>query len=72
MNSYVYNCIPFIIIIFIFAFINSSNITDKEPFTPKIREFYRPHIRNARNMYTSYYNVTLSNLSNIFRKFGIM
>jgi hypothetical protein len=72
MNCYGIIIILFVIIIFIFAFISSSNITDKESFTPKIREFYRPHIRNARSTYTSYYNVTVSHVSNIFRKFGIM
>ena len=70
MKYFIYNCVPLIIIVIIFAYINSLNIT--ESFTPKIREFYRPYMRNTRVLYSSYYDNTVSNMSNLFRKFGIM
>jgi hypothetical protein len=43
-----------------------------EHFTPKIREMYRPIVRNTRILSEGFYNKTSSNISNLFRKFGIM
>jgi hypothetical protein len=63
-------CFFLFLIICIFAFINSSPQVEK--FTPKIREFYRPIIRNTRIAGEGFYNKTSSNMSNLFRKFGIM
>lgn len=57
-------------IILFFAYINSSNSI--ESFTPKIREFYRPIFRNTRLIGEDVYNKTNSNISNLFRKFGIL
>ena len=37
-----------------------------------MREFYRPYVRKARNIGEGFYNITTSNMSNLFRKFGIM
>ena len=66
------------IIIFIFAFINSTTTTTTTPttpienFTPKIRAFYRPIIRNARISSEGIYTKSSSNINNLFRKAGIV
>jgi hypothetical protein len=57
-------------IICIFAFINSPPMIEK--FTPKIRSFYRPIIRNTRIASEGFYNKISSNIHNLFRKIGIM
>lgn len=69
MKYFLYNC-SFLLIIIIFAYINSLH--NIENFTPKIREFYRPIVRRARVIGEGFYNKTSSNISNLFRKFGIM
>jgi hypothetical protein len=69
MKYFLYYCL-FVVIILIFSYINSLH--NVEQFTPKIREFYRPIIRNTRLIGEGFYNKTSSNISNLFRKFGIM
>ncbi len=69
MKHLIYNYLLFLIII-IFAYINS--LQPVESFTPKIKEMYRPYVRNARIIGEGFYNKTNSNISNLFRKFGIM
>jgi hypothetical protein len=69
MKHLIYNCFLFLIVI-TFAYINSLH--NVESFTPKIREMYRPYVRNARVIGEGFYNKTNSNISNLFRKFGIM
>lgn len=69
MKNLIYNCF-LILIIFTFAYINSLH--DVEKFTTKINETYRPYIRNARIISEGFYNKSSLNISNIFRKFGIM
>lgn len=69
MKNLIYNCFLFSIIV-IFAYINSIHTV--ESFTPKIKEMYRPYVRNARIIGEGFYNKTNSNISNLFRKFGIM
>jgi hypothetical protein len=69
MNHLIYNCLLLLIII-IFAYVNSLHPV--EQFTPAIREMYRPVIRNTRIVGEGFYNKTTSNISNLFRKFGIM
>ena len=69
MKHLIYNCFLFLIVI-IFAYINSLHSV--ESFTPKIKEMYRPYVRNARIIGEGFYNKTNSNISNLFRKFGIM
>jgi hypothetical protein len=69
MKNLIYNCVLFLIIV-IFAYINSVHTV--EGFTPKIREMYRPYVRNARISGQEFYNKSNSNISNLFRKFGIM
>jgi len=43
-----------------------------ESFTPKVREMYRPLVRNARLGAEGLYNKHSSNMSNLFRRFGLM
>lgn len=67
--------IPTLIIIFVLYYIynhyyNYYNST--ENFTPAIRELYRPYVRNARIMSEGFYGTQSSNMSNLFRKFGIL
>ena len=69
MKYFMYNCI-FIIIILFFAYINTKQ--EQEAFTPKIRELYRPYVRNARIISEGLYQKHSGNISNLFRKFGIM
>ena len=69
MKNLIYNCFLFLIIV-IFAYINSLHTV--ESFTPKLKEMYRPYVRNARVIGEGFYNKSTSNISNLFRKFGIM
>jgi len=69
MKHLIYNCFLFLFIV-IFAYINSLHTL--ESFTPKIKEMYRPYVRNARITGEGFYNRSNSNISNLFRKFGIM
>jgi hypothetical protein len=67
--------IPVLIIIFVLYYIynhyyNYYNST--ENFTPAIRELYRPYVRDARIMSEGFYTTQSSNMSNLFRKFGIL
>ena len=78
MKYLIYNCI-FILIVIIFAYVNTTydqkivvDKTQKEAFTPKMREFYRPYVRNARIISEGFYDTHSSNMTNLFRKFGIM
>ena len=69
MKNLIYNYFLFLIIV-IFAYINSLHTV--ESFTPKIKELYRPYVRNARIIGEGFYDRSNSNISNLFRKFGIM
>lgn len=72
MKYWIYNSI-LIIIIIAFAYNNSlNNNTFLENFTPKIREMYRPFVRNARLGAEDFYNKHSSNISNLFRRGGLL
>jgi len=66
----------FLCIILFFAYINTKQEEEKEKekeaFTPKIRGFYRPYVRNARIISEGLYEKHSGNISNLFRKIGIM
>ena len=68
--KYLFHYLLFIVIILIFAYINSCH--KEEAFTPKIREFYNPYIRRARIFSENTYNKHKDNIQVLFRKFGIM
>ena len=69
MKQLLYICLMLAIIIS-FAYFNT--LQHVEQFTPKIREFYRPIMRNTRILGEGFYDKTSSNISNLFRKFGIL
>lgn len=79
MKYLLYNCF-FLLVVLVFAYVNTmlTHISYQpqtdvaEPFTPRIRELYRPYTRNARLLSEGLYNKHTSTLSNLFRKFGIM
>jgi len=60
----------FSLIVLFFAYLNSLHTV--ESFTPKIKEFYRPYVRKARIFSESFYTKQKNNISNLFRKFGII
>lgn len=62
----------FILVFVIFIFAYNNSLHNVEGFTPKIREMYRPYVRHARLFGEGLYNTSSSNISNLFRKFGIM
>ena len=49
-----------------------NSLQDKEPFTPAINSIYRPIIRSTRMLSEGFYNKSTSNISNLFRRFGIL
>lgn len=61
--------IAFIIICTI-LFLNTIQVV--EPFTPSIRQIYRPYARKARMIGEGFYVHHKMNITNLFRKFGIM
>jgi hypothetical protein len=77
MKHFIYNCI-FIIIVIFFAYINTLYDQEEkqkiklEGFTPIFRQMYRPYVRNARIISEGFYEKNKSDISNLFRKFGIM
>ncbi len=63
----------FILTIIIIIMSISEHIEHKEGFVPKqVKEMYRPIVRNVRMNYEGFYNKSSSNISNLFRKFGIL
>ena len=69
MKYIMYNCF-FLLIVLIFAYVNS--MSTKETFTPQIKQFYRPYVRNGRIITENFYNHHKNNISNLFRKIGLM
>jgi hypothetical protein len=69
MKHLLYNCFLFLLVI-LFAYINSLHSVDG--FTPGVRAFYRPFVRRTRMVGEGFYDKTSTNISNLFRKFGIM
>lgn len=71
-NIYNYILLLFLIIVLflILYFIITNNV--EEGFTPKIREFYRPFIRNARIYSSNFHNKYKTSVTNFFRKTGLI
>jgi hypothetical protein len=63
-------CLFLFLIIILFAYSNSLH--NVEQFTPNFRELYRPIVRKTRIVGEGFYNKTSANISNLFRKFGLM
>uniref|UniRef100_A0A6C0EQU9 Uncharacterized protein n=1 Tax=viral metagenome TaxID=1070528 RepID=A0A6C0EQU9_9ZZZZ len=71
--EYLYYYIFLIIVIISISYIGTINHTSqKETFTPFIREKYRPYVRNARIYTEGFYNKHKNNVTNLFKRFGIM
>lgn len=76
MKNKLYYLIILSILIFV-TLIFIKNLTEQinnnyEPFTPKIREMYRPFIRNTRITYQNMYDNSYKNIINWFRKYKIL
>ena len=69
--------IPTVIVLFIIYYIYTRyyNIeckcNKKENFTPRIREMYRPYLRDARVISEGFYGDSKNNVNHLFRKFGL-
>jgi hypothetical protein len=50
---------------------NYNNNIKKENFTPKMREMYRPYLRDARIVSEGFYGDSENNINRLFRKFGL-
>jgi hypothetical protein len=69
--------IPTIIVLFVIYYIYTRyyNIeckcNKKENFTPRIREMYRPYLREARFASDDFYGNNKNNINHLFKKFGL-
>jgi hypothetical protein len=70
MKYFIYNCFFICIILLLLIYFNTSPNT--EEFTPYIRQIYRPYVRHARIFGEGFYVEQKMNITNLFRKFGIM
>ena len=71
MNKLMYN-FAFLLLMIILGCIFSNN-SYEEAFVPKIvKQTYRPAERNIRRNFEGFYDKSSTNISNIFRKFGIL
>ena len=72
MNKFMYNLI-FLLLIIILGCGLTNNNNYEEGFVPKIiKETYRPIERNIRRNFEGFYDKSSTNISNLFRKFGIL
>ena len=67
--KYIYIYIFLITVILLFSYYNS--LSSREKFTPHIRRFYRPHLRNTRIYAVENYNNLKQYVTTFFRKIGI-
>ena len=68
-----FNEILFYILTFILILMAISENINRESFVPrKIKEIYHPIARNIRINYEGFYNKSSNNISNFFRKIGII
>jgi hypothetical protein len=69
--------IPTLIILFIIYYFytyyynDNKNKNVTEEFTPKIREMYRPYLRDVRIVSEGFYGDGENNINRLFRKFGL-
>lgn len=72
MNKFMYNSMILILIIIILVCAFSKK-SYEEAFIPKIvKESYRPIERNIRRNFEGFYDRSSTDISNLFRKFGIL
>jgi high-affinity Fe2+/Pb2+ permease len=72
MNKLIYNLlVTLLVLIILYSAFKKTSYT--ESFIPKIiKESYRPIERNIRKTYEGFYGKTSTDISNLFRKFGII
>ena len=69
-NKYILCIVSIILLVWIIYFLNHAKI--EEPFTPRIRAFYRPHVRNITQYYDYIQNeYGLPVIMNKLRKWNI-
>ena len=68
--SIISTLIIFFIIYYIYS-LNNNNNSKKENFTPKVREMYRPYVRNARIVSEGFYGRHKNNVNSVFKKLGL-
>ena len=72
MNKFMYNSILFMLLLIVFGCAFSKK-SYEEGFVPKIiKETYRPLERNIKRNFEGFYDKSSTNISNLFRKFGIL
>ena len=72
MKRFIYNCCLIGFILFIIVLIYFATLENVEGFTPTIRQMYRPYVRRARIVGEGFLGEHKINITNLFRKFGIM
>ena len=73
MGKFIYNSLIYTLILLFILLIVSSAYNIQEAFVPKIlKENYRPIERNIRRGVEGFYDKSSTNISNLFRKFGII
>jgi hypothetical protein len=68
--KYFHLYLSLLIIIIFFNVLNSHSL--KESFTPRIREMYRPYLRDTRIYTNNMYNKHKNNITNFFKKNGFI
>ena len=66
--------IPTIIfLVLLYYLINyiKNNYNSTENFTPKMRQMYRPYLRNARIVSEGFYGDSKNSVNTLFRKLGL-
>ncbi len=72
MNKFIYNSLVFLLLLLILGSAFSKR-NYNEAFVPKIvKETYRPLERNVRKNFEGFYDKSSTDISNLFRKFGII
>lgn len=66
--QYISYYLLFFVITVCFAYINTMST---EPFTPMVRELYRPLVRKTRMTGEGLYNTYSAKMTNFFRKWGL-
>jgi hypothetical protein len=66
--KYFYSYLSLLIIIIFFNALNSHSLSLKESFTPRIREMFRPYLRDTRIYTNNIYNKHKNNITNFLKK----
>lgn len=72
MKHFIYNYCLIGFVLFLMIIIGFVTIENAEGFTPSIRQMYRPYLRRGRIIGEGFLGEQKINITNLFRKFGIM